>query len=50
MIGESDKYSFYFDDGCFSALGVFFVLTCESLFLTFFLMEDQGGVDEVSEG
>ena len=49
MLGESDKYYFYFDDSCFSALGVFFVLTCASIFINLFLLEVQGGVGEVSE-
>ena len=49
MLGESDKSSFYFDDLCFSALGIFFVLICASLFLTFFLLYGQVGVGEVNE-
>ena len=49
ILGESGKYSLYFDDCCFSALGILFVLTCASLFLTFFLVEGQGGVGELSE-
>ena len=49
MLSERDKYYFYFDDSCFSALGVFFVIMCASIFLTFFIMEVQGGVGELSE-
>ena len=49
MLGESDKSSFYFDYFCFSAIDIFFVLTCVSLFITLFLLEGQGGVGESSE-
>ena len=49
MLGESEKYYFYFDDRCFSALGVFFVITCASIFLNLFLLEGQDGVGELSE-
>ena len=49
MIGESDKSSFYLDDFCFTALDIFFVLTCASLFLTLFLLYGQGGFGERSE-
>ena len=49
MLGESDKPSFYFDDLCFSETGVFFVLVCASLFITFFLLLGQGGVGEIIE-
>ena len=48
MLGESDESSFYFDDFCFSALGIFFFLACSYLFLDFFLLEVQVGVGEVS--
>ena len=48
MIGKGEKSSFYFDDICFFAFGVFFVLTCASLFLTLFFMELQGGSSEAS--
>ena len=36
MLGESEKSSFYFDDRCFSALGILFAFTCVSLFLNVF--------------
>ena len=49
MLGKSEKPSFYFDDHCFSALGISFILACASLFLTFFFLEGQSGVGEVSE-
>ena len=49
MIGESNKSSFYFDDCCVSAVGMYFILTCASLFLTLFLLEGQVGVGEVNE-
>ena len=49
MLGESDKSSFYFDDCCFSALGVLFDFTCEYIFLAIFILEFQGGVGEVCE-
>ena len=49
MLGESDKYYFYFDDHYLSALGILFVLACASIFLTSFFLEGQGDVGEVSE-
>ena len=36
VLGESEKSSFYFDDCCFSALGILFAFTCVSLFLNVF--------------
>ena len=47
ILGESVKSSFYFDDCGLSALIILFVLTCASIFITLFLLEVQGGVDEV---
>ena len=49
MIGEGDTYSFYYDDCCFFALGVFFILTYASIFLNFLLLGGQGGVSGISE-
>ena len=49
MLGEGDKYSFYFDSRCFFVLGVFFDLASAFLFLALFILESQGGVGEVSE-
>ena len=49
MLGESDKSSFYFDDCCFSALDILFVLTCAIIFLTFFLLYGKGGGVDISE-
>ena len=49
MLGESDNSSFYFDDFCFSALGVFSVLACASILPTLFLLEGQVVVGVVSD-
>ena len=49
VLGEGDRYSFYFDDCCSFAFGIFFVLMCASIFLTLFFLEGQGVVGEVSE-
>ena len=49
MLGECEKPSFYIDNCCFTALGIFFVLTCASLFITIFLLYGQGGGSEISE-
>ena len=48
MIVEGDESSFHFDDQFLFALGVFFVLTCASPFLTLFYLEVHGGVSGVS--
>ena len=49
MLGEGDKSSFQFDDCYLFALGVLFVLTCESLFLTLIFLGGHGEVSGVSE-
>ena len=49
MLGECDKPSFYIDNCYFAELGIFFVLTCASLFLTLFLLYGKGGGGERSE-
>ena len=41
VLGEGEKYSFYFDNRRFFALGLFFVLMCTSLFIKFFLWKDR---------
>ena len=38
MLGEGDKSSFHFENCCYYALGLFFILTFASLFLTFFFL------------
>ena len=49
LLGEGDKYSFYFYDRCLFSPAIFFVFTCVSLFLTLFFLEVQDGVCDVSE-
>ena len=41
MIIASDKTSFYLDDCCFTALVIFFVLTCASILSIYFLCTDK---------
>ena len=49
MLGEGYKSNSYFYDRCFSALGIFFVFTCASIFLAYFSLEIQCKVGKVSE-
>ena len=47
MLSEGEKSSFHFDDRCFVALGVSFVLTFASLFIALFILKEQGIVSGV---
>ena len=38
MLGEGEKFFFRLDDHYFFALGLLFVLTCEPMFLSLFLL------------
>ena len=49
VLGKGDEPSFHFEDRCFFALGIFLVLTCASIFITLFFLEDQGGVSGIIE-
>ena len=49
VLGEDEKSSFHFYGWCLFSLGIFFVITCDSLFLTLFFLEVQGGVGGFSE-